>query len=151
MDVARITLEPRVLVGLRDVVPVAQMTDFFARAFTAAAAELDRHGIEPAGPPIGLYRGDVTETVDVTAGFPTQDRLEPSRDVVAVDLPTGPAVVTVHTGPYDAMEQTYDDLLRWMTENGLTGGHAMYEEYLTGPQSGLEPAMWQTRIVYPLA
>lgn len=154
MDVERVELAPARLIGVHEVVATAELTEFFGRAFHAAAAGMARHGLDPGGPAVALYAGPVTDEVDVTAGFLAPD---PGRHyghdggLTEVLLPEGPAVVTVHTGPYDALATTYGELERWMGEQGLTPRDVMWEEYLDGPDSEPDPSRWRTRIVYPVA
>lgn len=154
MDVERVELAPGRLIGVHEVVAMAELTEFFGRAFQAAATGMARHGVTPSGPAVALYTGAVTEKVDVTAGFLAPD---PERHyghdggLVEVHLPEGPAVVTMHTGPYDAMAGTYAELEQWMRAHGVTPRDVMWEEYLDGPDSEPDPARWRTRIVFPVA
>jgi effector-binding domain-containing protein len=150
MDVERVDREPRTLYGLREVVPLGEMTEFFGRAFASTAAELSKQGSFPAGAPIALYHGAPTATIDVTAGFPAAHPVTPTSTVVVATLPGGSAVETIHVGPYDTLADTYDRLAAWMTEHALTPADDMWEEYLVGPDAESDPAKWRTRIVFPL-
>lgn len=151
MEAQHIELEPRVMVGVHDVIPMDHMTEYFGRAFATAAAELSRQGLFPAGPPVALYHGAPSENAaDITAGFPVAEPLSPTPAAVLQSLPGGPAIVAVHSGPYDTLGQTYAELTEWMTEQNLKPAGDMWEEYLVGPDSEANPAKWQTRIVFPL-
>lgn len=150
MRIEREERDPQPIIGLHEVVPMNDLTDFFSRAFEAAAAELARQGAAPAGPPIALYRGPVTESVDVVAGFPVGRPLTPSSGLVSETLPSGAIVETIHTGSYDALAETYAKLSGWFASNGLTPSDEMWEEYLVGPESEPDPSRWQTRIVFPV-
>ena len=143
--------EPRPIVGLREVVAMTDLSDFFGRAFEAAAAELSRLGVAPVGPPVALYRGPAHGTIDVMAGFPVRSALTPAGGLVVEMLPGGPFVETIHTGPYDNLGKSYAELSEWFAEQGLTASDAMWEEYLVGPESETDPSRWRTRIVYPVA
>lgn len=151
MKAERIELKPGTMMGVHEVVPMNALTDYFGRAFTISAAELGKQGAFPAGPAIALYHGKPTDTVDVTAGFPVTQPVTSTPAAVVVPLPGGPAIATVHTGSYDAMTETYDALMAWITEQNLTMSDDMWEEYLTGPESDPDPSTWKTRIVWPLA
>jgi AraC family transcriptional regulator len=154
MDVERVELAPARLIGVHEVVAMGELSEFFGRAFHAAASGMARHGLEPGGPAVALYAGAVTDEVDVTAGFLAPD---PQRHyghdggLTEVALPEGPAVVTVHVGPYDALAATYRELEQWMDAHGLVPRDVMWEEYLDGPDTEPDPARWRTRIVYPVA
>jgi len=151
MQIDRIELEPRTMLGVQETVKMADLTEYFARAFGAAATEIARQGLAPAGPPLALYHGMPTDTIDVTAGFPVAGPVHPTPDLVVTDLPTGAAIASIYTGPYDGMTRTYDEIAAWLTANDLAPRADMWEEYLTGPDTDPDPATWQTRIVFPLA
>ncbi|TFD87962.1 AraC family transcriptional regulator [Cryobacterium lactosi] len=151
MQIDRVELEPRTMLGVHERVKMADLTEYFGRAFEKSAAALAEQGLAPAGPPLALYHGMPTDTVDVTAGFPVAGAAHGSADVVVTELPAGEAITSIYTGPYDGMTRTYDQIAAWLQEQDLTTGADMWEEYLTGPDSDPDPATWQTRIVFPLA
>jgi effector-binding domain-containing protein len=151
MEIERVSLTSRSVLGLRELVKPEAMTEFFGRAFAAASAGLQQLGAQPAGPPVGVYRGDPERGFDVIAGFPVAGAVAPPPGLEAVQLPGGEAVATIHVGSYDSMETTYAALGAWMKEHDLTPGELMWEEYLTDPGTNPDPAGWRTRIVIPLA
>jgi effector-binding domain-containing protein len=151
VNIERVELQPRTLLGVRDVVRLTELSNFFGTAFDAAAAELVRLGVAPAGPPIALYTGNPSDTVDVTAGYPVAVPVEGTPSFVVVDLAGGPAVQTIHIGSYDTLADTYTEIVEWLTKEKLTPTSQVWEEYLLGPDSGASPAEWQTRIVFPVA
>ena len=151
MQMDRIDLEPRTLLGVHEVVKMADLTEYFGRAFATASAALARQGLTPAGPPLALYHGMPTDTVDVTAGFPVADAAQAGDGIAVTPLPVGPAVSTVYVGPYDGMTRTYDEIAAWLQTEKLTPRPDMWEEYLTDPEENPDPTTWQTRIVFPLA
>ena len=150
MDIERVELQPRTMLGVRDIVRLTELSDFFGTAFDAAAAELTRQGVRPVGPPVALYTGDPSDTVDVTAGFPVAEPVESAPSIVVADLPGGPAVQTTHAGDYDTLADTYAQVVEWLTERKLIPSRLVWEEYLVGPDSGAAPSEWRTRIVFPL-
>jgi effector-binding domain-containing protein len=152
MTVERAERQPRAIVGLREFVPMRALSEFFGRAFGAAAGELARQGGAPAGPPVALYRGPVTDTVDVTAGFPVRHPVAPAATgVVAATLPGGSTVEAARVGPYDLLPATYAEVTGWLADHGLSAGEEMWEEYVVGPGSEAGSARWQTRIVFPVS
>lgn len=149
MEIERAELEPQPMVGMHEVVPMESLTEFFGRAFDAAAAGLAEHGLVPAGPPVAVYGGEPAESVDVTAGFPV-DHLVPSIDgLVSRMLPGGPVVQAVHVGAYDDLPAAYGEVMQWMGARHLTPHDDMWEQYLVGPDASPDPSDWRTRIVLP--
>ncbi|TFC01699.1 AraC family transcriptional regulator [Cryobacterium adonitolivorans] len=151
MQIDRVELEPRTLLGVHERVMMADLTEYFGRAFEVSAAALAAQGLAPAGPPVALYHGMPTDSIDVTAGFPIVGPAQATAGVVVTELPAGAAIASIYTGPYDGMTRTYDQIAAWLREHNLTPRVDMWEEYLAGPETNPDPATWQTRIVFPLA
>lgn len=150
MQFDRINLEPRTMMGIREIVAMADLTAFYERSFLRIVAALAEQGLAPAGPATAVYHGMPTSTVDVTAGFPVTGPAVAPDGLVLSTSPDGAAVTTVYVGPYDGMTRTYDEIATWMQANNLTPRTEMWEEFLTGAQTDPNPATWQTRIVFPL-
>jgi effector-binding domain-containing protein len=151
MNVEQVELAPRWIVGVRQMVAVADLHAVFGTAFAAAAAGLAAQGLAPAGPPTAVYREASADKVDVTVGFPVARTVPASGDLVCEPLPSGPAVATVHSGRYEVLGATYGELTAWMVGAGLVAAPVMWEEYLAGPGNEPDPARWRTRIVFPIA
>jgi effector-binding domain-containing protein len=151
MELSHVTTEARTVLAVRERVPFAELTDFFGRAFERTAAALGEAGTFPSGPPVAIYYGDPTDTVDVAAGFPFAGSITPPEGTAVVDLPAGRAVEAIHVGPYDELAKTYDTVAEWMQQEHVTPSSVMWEEYLAGPDTDPDPSTWRTRIVYPIA
>ncbi len=140
---------------LRERVPMGELPDFFQRAFHATMAAMQAQGVHPVGPPIGKYYGMPTDTVDVEAGFPASAAIADSDGVTdgvtAGTLPGGRVVEAVHVGPFDTMQQTYDELRAWVGSQGLVPSDVMWETYLSDPEKEPDPATWRTQISWPVA
>lgn len=147
-QVGEITLEPRSVLGRRERVAVSDLPAFFARALPAVAADLQRAGIAPQGPPIAAYRHESGGTFEVTVGFPVRE-LPDTAALVHLRLPGGRAVQAMHTGPYRTLHETYARLSAWFASRHLQPPALMWEEYLVGPDAEGETGCL-TRVVYPL-
>ncbi|MBL0888565.1 GyrI-like domain-containing protein [Myceligenerans indicum] len=150
MEIVRGERAAQEIVGLHEQVPGDEIAEFFSRAMTAAAEALAERGLEPTGPPVALYQGMEENSFDVTAGFPVMPGAAPSDDVVAAMLPAGATVETIHTGRYEKLSATYQELTAWFEDSGMDVPEVMWEEYLVGPDSETDPDKWQTRVVYPV-
>lgn len=146
-----VELSPQPTAVVREQVPMTALTQFFDRAFAAVMHTLAAQGVEPAGPPFGLYHGTPGETVDVEAGFPVKGSIEPDETVIPSVLPGGRAVEAVHIGPYDSLPDTYVEAQRRLSAEGLQPAGDMWECYLTDPGAEPDPADWRTLVVLPVA
>lgn len=136
--------------AVREMVPIAELADFFSRAFQDTMAALQEQGVQPVGAPFGKYYGRPDATVDVEAGFPVSATIAPVGSVVPGHLPGGKVVEATHVGPYDTMERTYSALERYFADRKLTPGDVMWESYLTDPEIEPDPANWHTQICWPI-
>lgn len=147
----RIHLTEQKVAAVRERVPMASLTDFFARAFGTVMTVVQRHGASPAGPPFARYRGMPGETVDVEAGFPITGNFEQTDGVAIGTLPESDAYEALHIGPYDTLQQTYGIIQQQMAAEGVNPGDSMWEYYLSDPETEPDPAKWQTRVIWPIA
>ena len=97
-----------------------------------------------AGPPFARYHHYGPDRVDVEVGAPIAFVTaglqpisgEPDGIIGASSLPGGLAAVTIHSGPYDTLSQTYDALAAWIAAEGHTAGDGPWEIYLSDPGHG---------------
>ena len=71
-------------------------------------------------------------------------------EVVADTLPGGPAVTTVHAGPYDKLSDAYAAIEQWMEAEGLVAAGAPWECYLNDPSDYPDPKDWKTEVFWPV-
>lgn len=128
---------------------VDALPEWLGQAFAKVITFLQVHNSHPAGPPFARYSRRVDGLFDVTAGFPVQIPIEGDGDVVAVTLPGGSAVTTMHVGPYDAMVPGYRAINDWLTGQHATPFGDPWEIYLSDPGAQPDPAQWRTQIVQP--
>ena len=145
-----VELSPQPTAVVHEQVPMDSMQEFFARAYDAVSHILAEQGVSPAGPPMSVYHGMPSETVDVEAGFPVAAPIQPGDGVVASSLPGGRAVESVHIGPYDTLSETYGEVQRRIEAEGLRPASDMWESYLSDPETKPDPAYWRTRVVWPV-
>ncbi|GAA0804777.1 GyrI-like domain-containing protein [Spirilliplanes yamanashiensis] len=151
MEIQERTVDARVVVGIREMVPIADLSAFFERAMPAVAAELGRAGLTADGPPLSVYHQRDPEDFEVTVGFPVERAPAAAPARLAVEeLPAGPTVQAVHEGPYDTLPVTYAALGDWLSEHDRKYGDTMWEEYLVGPDATVDALRWRTRVVFPL-
>lgn len=142
-----LTEQPAVV--MRATLDVAEIGPFIGQAYGRIAAYIGEAGGAIAGPPFARYgrQGD-TMTFSVEAGFPVGAPLPGTGDIEMLTLPGGPAAVTVHIGPYDAMEPAYEAVMAWVAERG-TPSDLPREVYFSDPEQQPDPATWRTEVIQP--
>jgi len=136
---------------VRERVPVAELPRFFGRALHRAMTAVQAQGRHPVGPPFSLYHGMPTDAVDMEAGFPVDAPIAPADGVTSGVLPGGKVAEATHVGPYDTLGETYDEVLGYLRQQGLTPAADMWEVYLSDPQQEPDPATWRTQVFWPVA
>jgi effector-binding domain-containing protein len=142
------TLEPWVSVGVRNTVPMAELSSVFAQTYEKVAAAVGTAGARLVGPAYAEYFGMPTDTVDVEIGFGV-DRAVEVPGFAVTERPGGRAVVATHVGPYDKLEESYAELMPWLEMESVELTESMFEFYDSEPDE--DPATTVTRLVFPLA
>lgn len=142
-------LKPHSVAVIRETVPVDALPVFFDRVFPAVLDAVGVQGARITGPPVGVYYGTPSDTIDVAGGFPVDREVAASSGVTTETLPGGRAVQMLHVGGYDSMAVAYERLIGWMAAQNLTPSDLMWEVYLTEPDASA-PESIRTLIVWPV-
>ena len=147
MEILRKKEQPALSIRYRTA--AAKLPETMGPVFGEIAAYMARKGVPFAGPPFAMYHNMDMEDLDVEIGFPV-GKAEPGEGrIKAGRLPGGPTATAKHTGPYAAIEATYNALMAFVAAKGLTPEAFMYEEYLNSPED-TSPDKLETNIYFPL-
>jgi effector-binding domain-containing protein len=133
--------------GIRLQVPLAQLHAVFGPTFERVATAITSAGTDIIGPAYACYFGQPSEVVDVEIGFGISSSID-SAELVVTEVPATDAVVGTHLGAYDQLEDSYNRLVPWMVDQGVSLADHMYEFYDTMPSEDGTQAI--TRLVFPL-
>ncbi|MEX1329727.1 MAG: GyrI-like domain-containing protein [Desulfobacterales bacterium] len=106
--------------------------------------------INPVGPPIALYfsapgpEWEIGVAVPVPAGTGGQGAIE------ATTLPGGKMVLTMHIGPYEKLNESWNALSDWIKKNKYNPAGPGREVYLHGPSQESDPAKFRTELLWPV-
>ena len=136
--------------SVRDVIPTYQD---IGRLFGEVFAHLGQHGINPAGPGVGIYYDeeyrerdvDVEAAVPVTGSVAGEDRVN-HRELLAVET----MACIVHEGSFDTVGETYTQLMTWIEANGYRIAGPSREVYIHWAQPGEDPSDNITEIQFPV-
>jgi effector-binding domain-containing protein len=70
--------------------------------------------------------------------------------VVLGEIPAARVAVLMHTGPYQAIADTYRHLGAWVAEHAELRPIPVRELYVVGPSEVDDPAQYRTEIHWPL-
>ncbi len=122
------------------------------RAYGMIYARLGEAGGIPGGPPLALYPDMDMDPDDfeMEACAPMVSEVAGEGEVAFRVLPGGKFLQTMHRGPYETLEQTYEELFAYMKENGLELTGPPREAYLTDPEQVERPEDNLTQMLFPI-
>jgi effector-binding domain-containing protein len=136
---------------MRHRLEVTDIEAWIGPTFAQVARVATDAGLGIAGPPFARYWKvpGTAATFEVEAGFPVDGPLpaEAHAEVQPSRLPGGPAAVTLHIGPYDAMSAVYERVEKWVTDHDVAPDGPPWECYLSEPTG--DPDTWRTELVQP--
>ena len=131
---------------ISDVVPMAEVAQFFDRAFSTLPVALAEQGVTPLGAAFALYHSLPGDTLDLSVGFPTDRDVEPTGEVHPSRLPAGHVARLVHHGSFEELGASWERLRTWIDETGRSAGGVLWEVYLTQPTPEMDPAELRTEL-----
>ena len=135
--------------SIRTRAAVQDLPQVFGDGYGAIAQYLGELGEQPIGPPFAAYYNMDMDNLDVELGFPVARPLPGQAKIKAGEIPGGQVATCLYTGPYSDIEPAYNDLMKWMEDNGYASTGVCYELYLNDPAE-TPPAELQTQIIFPL-
>ena len=124
--------------------PVAELPNTMGRIYGEIAAHMGKSGI-----PFAMYYNMDMNDLDVEIGFPLAVPAAGAGRVAAGKLPGGSFATAKHTGPYAAIEETYNALTAFVKGKGVQPETFMFEEYPNSPED-TPPEKLETAIYFPL-
>ena len=106
-------------------------------------------GLRTDGHNVFLYHHPVRSGAPILCDFGVEvtRRFETTGEVYATETPSGEAVVAIHRGPYNRMNEAHDAIAKWMISNQRESAGHSWEIY--GDPTP-DPAGTETTIVYLL-
>jgi len=104
---------------------------------------------KPADAPYTAYYTLDMHDLDTEMGFPVVNSLPGKDEIESGKIPKGRYVSCLYKGPYSKMEQPYNEIFRWIKENGYEEKGVYYEYYFNSPKDVPESELL-TRIAIPV-
>jgi len=124
------------------------MDEFYGKVMS----EIQKQGLQVAGPPFALYTDWNDETGDfvLTAGLPVATPGKKSGDVFPRFFDEWDLVVGKHTGAYEKFGDSYAKLMKYIEDNNIETEDIAIEIYLVGPMQEPDPNKYETLIAFPV-
>ena len=154
-SVVKQVIAPQPVLVVRRTVKRSEIAATIGEVLPRVFQYAQQNGIALTGPPFARYvevgPGLLTIEPGMRAAISGQIPGPAGAEVVGDTLPGGPMAVTMHVGPYDKLHDAYVAIEEWMKAEGLSGGGAPWESYVTDPADFPDPTDWKTEVFWPLA
>ena len=127
-------------------IPREQIQAVMGSAIGEIYSTLSAQRVAPAGPLFSHHFKMDPATFDFEVGVPVASPFTPTDRVKAGELPAATVVRTVYHGPYEGLGSAWGAFKSQIKAEGHTAGPNLWERYLTGPESGPDPATWRTEL-----
>jgi len=150
-SIIRKELAPQPVLIVRRRVKRSDIAATIGEALPHIFVHAQQNGIALAGLPFTRYvemgPGMITMEPGMRVSSPNPSG---QGEIIADTLPGGPAVTTVHSGPYDKLTDAYAAIEQWMEVEGLVPAGAPWECYLNDPSEYPDPKDWKTEVFWPV-
>ncbi len=123
------------------------------QCITTFIGEFFKQGLIPVGPVVGLYHNDprLTKEEDLKwdIGFPIAEEANVQAPLKKVQFNFTKAAVYLYTGPYEQMDKLYEQMIKFIDENGYKMVWPSCEKYLNNP-SEVKPEELKTEVIIPV-
>jgi effector-binding domain-containing protein len=146
-----VTTQSQPTAVIRLTIPRAEIGKVMGPAIGEVMSTVAAQGIAPAGPLFSYHPRIDPELFDFEVGVPVAAPVAPAGRVEHGELPAARVARTIYRGPYEGLGTAWGELDAWMRQNGHLPAPGIWECYLAGPESGDDPAQWQTQLNHPVA
>ena len=152
-EITVVDVKPQLVAGIRKKGYYREIAELLPKLYEYAT----KKGAKFTAPPIFVchetaeeaMEADKTGTADVEVAAPIAEKIEETEEIKCYTLPGGKMAKTIHKGPYDKCEPTYNKIFAWIEKNGKKIVGPTREAYLNDPNEvGLEEAL--TEIYIPI-
>jgi effector-binding domain-containing protein len=135
---------------IRFTIPRSEIQAVMGPGFAELGTTLLTEGIKPSGPAFSHHFRMSPGIFDFELGFPVPKAVTPIGRVESGHLPATRVARTVYHGSYGGLGAAWAEFEAWIAAAGYTSSADLWECYVTGPESSLNPADWRTELNRPL-
>lgn len=148
-QIVQTTAQPTAVIRLT--IPREQIQSAMGPAIGEVIAAVQAQGIGPAGPVYSLHFRMDPGVFDFEVGVPVSGAVKPVGRVKAGELPAAKVIRTIYHGGYEGLGPAWCDFEGAIPAGGHATGPSFWERYVAGPETGPDPAKWETELNRPLA
>jgi effector-binding domain-containing protein len=146
-----VTVEALPAAILHVTVPRERIREVMGPGLEEVRKAIAAQGAGEAGPWFTHHLRMDPAAFDFEIGVPVSSPVAPAGRVMPGELPAARVARAVYCGPYERLGEAWGEFDAWVAREGHTARGDLWETYLTGPESGADPALFRTELSRPLS
>lgn len=134
---------------IRKKTALEDLPNVIGQAYGEIVNYLTELGEAPVNAPYTAYYNLDMHDLEVEMGFPVPKVLPGRGAIISSEIPEGKYVSCMYKGAYSQMEDPYNEMFKWIEQNGYELNGAYYEFYYNSPNDVPEEELL-TKIVMAL-
>jgi effector-binding domain-containing protein len=130
--------------------PRSKMQQVMGPGIGEVMAAVKTQGIGPSGPWFAHHHKMTPDSFNFDICVPVSAPVTPIGRVRPGKRPALKVLRTVYHGPYEGLGDAWYEFGTWIKSNGHKSAADLYECYVVGPESGVDPTTWRTELSRPL-
>jgi len=135
--------------SIRTRTPVEKLPVLIGESYGKMSAYLKELGEYLEDIPFAAYYNMDMKDLDVEIGFRVSKALPGKGEIKSGFIPAGKIIFCMYRGAYSEVGPTYNEMFKWINDNGFKFVGPCYEYYYNGP--GFPESEMLTMIVMPIA
>ena len=141
---------PLLFAALPIKVPRSEIRNVMGPGRAELASAVASQNIAVTGPWFTHHARRPTEIFDFEICLPVASPVAPAGRMQPREWPAMTVAQAIYQGGYEGLGAAWGDFLAQVKAAGHDTADNLWERYLTGPESGPDPAKWQTELNRPL-
>jgi effector-binding domain-containing protein len=130
--------------------PSKEIRQVMGPGIQEALAAVAVQGIQPSGAWLTHHFQPPKEYFDFEICVPVPSPVKPAGRVQPGQLRATKVARTVYHGGYEGLAAAWGEFEAWIKASGHKTAPDLWECYVKGPESGPDPAKWETQLNQPL-
>jgi effector-binding domain-containing protein len=147
-DIVLLQLGEQPTLSIRTRTQVEKLPVLIGESYGRIASYMQGLGESFSDVPFVAYHNMDMQDLDVEMGFPVAKPLPDNEDIHFSVIPARKVVFCMYRGAYSGMAPAYEEMAKWIEDNGFTALGTSYEYYYNGPECPESELL--TKIVMPL-
>lgn len=151
IDTPRIVETPsRHTAVIRFTIPRGKIQEVMGPAIGEVLSAVAEKGFTPTGPVFSHHFRMDPDVFDFEVGVPVAEPFPVAGRVQPSQLPAATVAKTTYHGPYEGLGSAWGEFVDWIDAQPHDPAPNLWECYVAGPESSLDPANWRTELYRPL-